>query len=156
MLILNSFPAAKIATRSVTSSTLLIPMHLMDYFQDRVRDFQGIGRYFEYLIITYGRQLTLYNIDPTNRQWKQKYQDQGLDLQVRNFKPNPELWEEFRHIGFAYGLAMCHLFVVLLELEYSRWQQATSPAVFHETPPAKVKSPKERCELNKKPAQSGL
>ena len=132
MRIQNSLSANEIETRAVTSSTLLIPLYLLDYFTLRVRYFKGIGRYFEYLIMTYSRQLARYKIDPASRKWKKKYQDPGLDLQIRNFKPNPELWEEFRHIAFAYGLAMCRLFVVLLELEYSLWLQAGSPAVFHE------------------------
>ncbi|MCB1173365.1 MAG: DUF1564 family protein [Leptospiraceae bacterium] len=144
MKIQNSLSANAIETRAVTSSTVLIPKHLLDYFTQRVRYFKGIGRYFEYLTITYGRQLARYEIDPTSCKWKKKYQDPGLDLQIRNFKPDPELWEEFRHIAFAYGLAMCRLFVVLLELEYSLWLQAGSPATFHETQAARPSKRKER------------
>ncbi|MCB1175198.1 MAG: DUF1564 family protein [Leptospiraceae bacterium] len=115
---------------------MLIPKHLLEYFTKRVRFFQGTRTYFEYLTVNYGRQLASYELKLTSSKWKQKYQDPGLDLQVRNFRPDPELWEEFRHIAFAYGLAMCHLFVVLLELEYSLWKQAGSPAIFSKIKPS--------------------
>ncbi|MCB1173240.1 MAG: DUF1564 family protein [Leptospiraceae bacterium] len=123
---------SEIRAQMVSSSTLLIPGHLLKYYRFRVNCFSGTGHYFEHLLATYGRQLARYSINPVTTQWKKKYQNKGLDLQIRNFKPNPELWEEFRHIAFAYGLAMCHLFVVLLELELKRWRAAGSPSVFFE------------------------
>ena len=141
----NSLSAQEIETRAITCSTLLIPRRLLEYFTRRVRYFHTTSKYLEYLIVTYGRQLSCYGLNPASHKWKKKYQDSGLDLQIRNFKPNPELWEEFRHIAFAYGLAMCHLFVVLLELEYSRWLQAGSPANFHDT-----QIPKRKKRVNSK------
>ncbi|MCB1173016.1 MAG: DUF1564 family protein [Leptospiraceae bacterium] len=102
-----------------------------------MRYFQSLGKYFESILAKYGRHLSRYGLDPVAAKWKQKYQAEGLNLQIKNFKPDPELWEEFRHIAFAYGLAMCRLFVVMLELEYKLWLEAGSPEDF-----ADVSAPK--------------
>ncbi len=131
---IKSFPTYNnVKFRAVTSSTLLIPMKMLEYFNTRERYFKSRGRYFEYLIMTYGRQLHKFGLNPTVMKWKKEYQKTGLDLQVRNFKPDPEFWEEFRHIGLAYGVGMCLLFVILLELEYKLWLEAGSPEKFHES-----------------------
>ena len=77
-----------IRNRVVTSCTLLIPRHLLPFFTMRVSSALSLRNYFEYLIVTYGRHLVSYGVDPDTNQWKQKYQQTGLDLQVRNFKPD--------------------------------------------------------------------
>ncbi|MCB1174867.1 MAG: DUF1564 family protein [Leptospiraceae bacterium] len=132
----SSLIASETESQLVSSSTLLIPRHLLDYFTLRVHDFRSVRAYFEYLIVNYGRQLARYKINPASHKWKKKYQNPGLDLQIRNFRPDPRFWEEFRHIAFGYGLAMCNLFVILLELEHRLWLKAKSPAKFHETQPS--------------------
>ena len=94
--------------------------------------------YFEYLIRNYANCLPKYGIDPTAIKWKKEYQDEGLELQKRNFKPEPDIWEKFRNISFSYGLSMCKMFVVLMELDHRRWIEAGCPDDFYELPPQRI------------------
>lgn len=135
----NSKALFQVGIRAYTPSTLLIPRHLVAYFESRSIFFGSRRLYFRHLIVTYGRFLQHFGIEPNSDKWKKEYQEDGLDLQIRNFKPDPEFWEEFRHIAFAYGLGMCKLFVILLELEQKRWISEGRPENFCENSPIKLK-----------------
>ena len=130
----------QISENHTTPSTLLIPIHLLDYYNFRCKDLGKDGRrlYFQHLIRVYGKHLAHFGLSPHSSKWKKKYQDEGLYLKKLNFVPFPEDWEQIRHLGFAYGLAICKFFVVLLELEYSRYIKAGLPSDFMEIPPEKL------------------
>lgn len=136
----NPPPLKKVKGQNFTPSSLLIPSSLMSYFCIRSAELGGIKHYFQYLIFTYGRHLDCYGIQPSSRKWKKEYQKEGLDLHQKNFKPDPLLWEEFRNISLAYGLAMCKFFTILLELEHKRWEEAGCPENFREKPPTNIKT----------------
>ena len=157
--ILSSPTLSDIRRRAWTSSTLLIPEDRIEYFNKRILCFNGRGRsryggsicgYFEYLIRNYANCLLKYGIDPTAIKWKKEYQEEGLELQKRNFKPEPDIWEKFRHISFSYGLSMCKMFVVLMELDHQRWVEAGCPDNFYELPQQRNYTPDFRMNSRQK------
>lgn len=141
-------------SQRVTASSLLIPNQLLLYFSLRSSLFGGSKYYFQYLIKTYARHLLQYGYKPIHSKWKNEYQQEGLDLQKRNFKPNPVFWEEFRNISSSYGLAMCKFFTILLELEHERWLDAGCPDDFHEIPPLQSKTNKSGMNSNSNTLQT--
>ena len=127
-----------------TPSTLLIPDKLMSYYFQRCSALGSRRFYFRHLIQVYGFNLDYYLCYPQTNKWKKKYQNEDLDLQNLNFTPFPSDWEEYRNIGLAYGLSICHLFVFLLTLEYNRYIKAGCPENFVESPPSRRAQRKRR------------
>ena len=88
--------------------------------------------------------MELYSLFPFAMKYKKKYQEEGLDLQHCDFVPEPSDWEELRNLGFAYGLAMCKFFVILLELDKRKWEEAGCPENFRAAPPRALRKRKNK------------
>ena len=144
----------KIGKKAYTTSRLLIPRKLLDFYLKQCAWKGSRANYLHYLIQTYGRHLALYGLFPFAMKYKKKYQEEGLDLQQCDFVPEPSDWEELRNLGFAYGLAMCKFFVILLELDKMKWEAAGYPENFRAVlPRAPRKRPNKRNSVYFKAAQ---
>lgn len=103
-----------------TISTLLVPSKYLDYYHNQSNFHGNLSSYFRYLLIQFGSQVNQYEnmltMDRTSK-WKTCYQDAGLFLERKNFRPDPENWEQLRHIADSFGISMCYLFIFLMELE---------------------------------------
>lgn len=110
-----------------TKSSLLVPESYLAFFKSRCNEAGSRRSFFHQLVRYYSNQSEFFaqklNISKTPR-WKTHYQDQDLDLIKVNFLPEPEDWEDLRHLASAFGVSICFIFVFLLKLEI----QGSTPA----------------------------
>jgi hypothetical protein len=121
---------------AVTPSSLLLPDSGLEFFQMRKQQFGSIRAYFSYLLVRYVRMLPRLGIIPekTPSQWKTRYQKAGQKLAKLSFLPDPRVWEAYRQTASRYGLSICHLFVILMQLDKSDWLEAGRPENCPKTP----------------------
>lgn len=103
-----------------TISTLLIPSIYLEQYYEKCRLHGSRASYFNYLLIYFGSQIKQFEgrlIKQKDSKWKTCYQNQGLNLEKKNFRPEPELWEQLRLSADSFGVSMCYLFIFMMELE---------------------------------------
>lgn len=105
----------------ISTSTLQIPAQFDTYYKLRCQIFGSRRAYFHFVAQTYlplvGKIKKIIN-GRKSEKWKIHYQESGQNLLKRNFEPLSEDWEMLRNASAAFGVSMCFLFVLLLELEY--------------------------------------
>lgn len=92
-------------------STLLIPAHIKEFFDQKVEEFGGACKLFQFMVNSKHPAL---NFKPDPNKGKTSYAPEGQDLQKVNFRPRNEDWERFRIICQSQRISMTFLFVILL------------------------------------------
>lgn len=103
-----------------SKSSLLIPDLHTGYFKKKSKQHNCRKKYFSFIIQNYLQLLPQFQHRLNARKgskWKMVYQQKGQILNKKNFIPDPEDWELFRHAAMAVGVSMCFLFVFIMELE---------------------------------------
>ena len=108
------------ASADPAKCSLLIPDLDLGYFNLRCKESGSRKAYLHHLIGNYlplsGTQLRdLKRLAGSS--WLTHYQKQNLNLQKRNFVPDPLDWECLRQAACGLGVSMCFLFVFLMHLE---------------------------------------
>lgn len=113
----KSFRLDKRQTRfDKTTSSLLVPAHLIGVLKRKVKENGSLSFYFKALLSQY-RCLNFSGILPTPRKVKTEYQNKGLDLIRISFRVENCDWIELGSLALASGKSRCYLFVYLLELD---------------------------------------
>lgn len=99
-----------------TTSSLLVPDHLLPKLKKKIEEHGNLMVYFKTLLATY-RLLTHSGMLPIPRKVKTEYQDDGLKLQRISFRVYNEDWIELGALALAFGKSRCYLFTFLLELD---------------------------------------
>ena len=117
----------------VTVSTLLIPASYIPVL-DGILDRRGcrLSSYIKYLLVEYRSAILEKNL-PVSRKCKCLYQNAGLDLRRRNFRPDNEAWLELGMLARSLGISRCFLFIRLLLLDVKKNEKNAVPTVFSET-----------------------
>lgn len=97
-------------------STLLIPNHLYSRLITKYSK-KKFAETFQTLISKY-RNLISLGVFPRSNKVKMLYQKEGLDLQKLNFRPLSADWMELGILSYGIGLSRCHLFSIILEMEF--------------------------------------
>jgi len=92
-------------------STLLIPKHYKDFFHQKVKEFGGVSKLFNFMV---NCRHPFFDYRPLSDTGKTSYCPVGQNLQRVNFRPRNEDWEKFRIIAFGRRISMSFLFVLLL------------------------------------------
>lgn len=102
-----------------TNSTLLVPENLFGFYKLQCTRHGSRQKYFSFIIATYLPQIKILQKKlGKNRvpKWKTQYQSEGQALLKKNFIPLPEDWEALRISASSFGVSMCYLFVLMLEI----------------------------------------
>jgi len=113
----KSFPVLNLRDLDKSTSTLLIPEHLLIDFRAKLALYgNSLPVYFLYLL----RRFRIFNLSgmiPPPRKIKTEFQDEGLNLHKFNFRVSNAAWVELGELSLAFGKSRCALFVYLLELD---------------------------------------
>ena len=146
----SSTRQAPLGTTGASTTSILIPADLLAYFTMRVKQHGAIKYYFEHLLFVYGLHLDTYNAEPHHGGCKKLYQKTGQQYSRFDFKANADVWEQMRNLSYMYGPSICWLFVHLMLLERSRWEQAGRPDLFQEAVPERPGSANTALNSNQK------
>lgn len=99
-----------------TSSTLLIPEEYLKELNEKIEDHGSLKNYMSYLLNKYELFLNT-KILPESKQLKTEYQANHLNLQRKDFRPNPNDWHLMKlyRVGLNYSISA--LFIYLLRLD---------------------------------------
>lgn len=101
-------------------ATLLIPAFLKKALQDHLElNNCGLSILLRHLVYKYRKQILARDM-PVNHFYRRAYQASGLNLQKRNLRPEPEVWELFSLFAEYLGVSRCYLFTLLLWIDISR------------------------------------
>ncbi|MBK8394810.1 MAG: DUF1564 family protein [Leptospiraceae bacterium] len=113
----NLFRISKIKQIEKSTSTLLIPAHLVDGLKTKIKQNRNsLVVYFRYLLRTY-RALSHSGMLPPPTRLKTEFQREGLNLKRFNFLVDNADWLELGELALAFGKSRCYLFTFLLELD---------------------------------------
>ena len=114
----KTFVIDKLDERENTVSTLLIPEYLLKEFYLKNKEHKiNFTVYLRKLLRRY-RALTFYSdLIPEPKKVKTEYQEEGLNLERVNFRPENADWIELGEIALAFGKSRCWVFVYLLKLD---------------------------------------
>lgn len=99
-----------------TSSTLLIPEFYLAELEERIEDHGSLKNYVEYLLKEYEVFLKT-KILPESQELKTIYQAKDLNLQRKDFRPNPKDWLRLKLYRVGLNYSISYLFVFLLRLD---------------------------------------
>ena len=97
--------------QGLNDSTLLIPQHIKDIFDEKVRKFGSVCKLFKFMI---NNKHPLLNYRPVSETGRTTYASAGQKLQKVNFRPRTEDWEKMRILALSRRISICLLFVLLL------------------------------------------
>ena len=118
---------------SVTVSTLLIPKSHISLLDNMLyRRGCRLSSYIKYLLVEYRSAVLDRNL-PVARKCKCLYQNAGLDLHRRNFRPDNESWLELGMLARSLGISRCCLFIRLLLLDVKKNEKNAVPTNFSGT-----------------------
>jgi hypothetical protein len=114
----KTFVIDKLDERENTVSTLLIPEYLLkEFYLKNKKHKENFTVYLRKLLRRY-RALTFYSdLIPEPKKVKAEYQEEGLNLERVNFRPENADWIELGEIALAFGKSRCWVFVYLLKLD---------------------------------------
>ena len=113
----NSFKIAELREKDKSTSTLLVPAHLIDGLKLKKSEHGlKISAYLKNLLKLY-KIFTHSGMIPPPRKIKTEFQDAGLDLKRISFRPNNDDWLELGELALAFGKSRCYVFTFLLELD---------------------------------------
>ncbi len=113
----KEFTREKINEEDNTSSTLLIPAHLLkDFLKQKAKYHQNTSLYLRSLIRRF-RSITHSGLLPDPIKIKAEYQEKKLELQKISFRPRNSDWIELGALALAFGKSRCWMFVYLLKLD---------------------------------------
>ena len=95
----------------LNESTLLIPLHIKDIFDVKVRKFGSVCKLFMFMV---NSKHPLLNYRPVSETGNTTYAPVGQKLQKVNFRPRIEDWEKMRILALSRRISICFLFVLLL------------------------------------------
>ncbi|MBE7411515.1 MAG: DUF1564 domain-containing protein [Leptospiraceae bacterium] len=112
-----------------TQSSLLIPEKYIDEFDTRT---ENISRedYLHELLVRY-RNVLLWNTFEKTDSVKTQYQEEGQNLQKKNFYPENSDWIELGQFALVLGISRTALFTLLLLLDVAGWD-IIIPAKFYD------------------------
>ncbi|MCB1179415.1 MAG: DUF1564 family protein [Leptospiraceae bacterium] len=103
---------------SKTVSTLLIPQALLIHIENKFGKKYQLDDILSCLISKYKKFIASSQIRPS-KSFKLKFQEEGLNLIPKKFRPENKDWMELGIIAYGLGYSRCWLFSYLLELEFS-------------------------------------
>ena len=95
--------------------TLHVPMRLRSFVELRIECFGNMRSYFCWLF-NKGRGLTHTKI-PFNLRLTASYQKSGQSQTRLYFRASSYSWQLFKSFSRFHGFAMCHMFVILVEMD---------------------------------------
>ena len=119
----NSFLFDKQRFADKTTSTVLVPSHLLDDLKKKTKEHgNSLVLYLRNLLWMY-RTVTHSGMIPPPRKIKTEYQEEGLDLKRFSFRVNNADWIELGELAIAFGKSRCWMFTFLLELDiFGLWE----------------------------------
>jgi hypothetical protein len=112
----NQFNTSKEFPEKTTSSTILIPIHYMPFYQFKLKNFNNSPKeYLSFLLNRYDF-LIRNGIIPRNSKIETTYQDEGLELQRVDFIPDANDWAHLKCLKTFLNRSMSWIFVYLLYL----------------------------------------
>ena len=114
--------------------TLLLPRNKIRKFRARIRDFeQNTRKYFQYLLGRYSDVSRLSRLRRGKR-LTAKYQDSGQELKKIHLRVKSSEWNQIGLIARTCGYSICHLFVLLFELESAKKIRSRETSVRNSIP----------------------
>lgn len=124
----KSFSISNLRDLDKSTSTLLIPEHLLPDFRRKMAEYgNSLPIYFLHLLRRF-RVFNLSGMIPPPRKIKTEFQNEGLNLHKFNFRVSNAAWIELGELSIAFGKSRCALFVYLLELDLAGFGDALTEA----------------------------
>ncbi|TGK19111.1 DUF1564 family protein [Leptospira stimsonii] len=112
-------------SKRVSTSDLLIPKRHLKSLQRKILKFGSLKKFLHFLLLTNRSKFRSLCIIPKNE--KTLYQSINQDLVRFSFRPDSADWAELRVLARYYGLSICNLFVILLEIGEEGSSSSGSP-----------------------------
>jgi len=105
-------------TEPQNSSSLLIPLHLMNFWNEKTDDDEDSRRDYLHLLLQKYRFLIYNGILDKCENLMTEFQEKDQCLQKVAIRPYPEDWAELKQLKAFFNKSMCYIVVFLVQLDF--------------------------------------